>query len=126
MREELELDLVSRAPAFWREYRQEGSCLHYGMEVGNGWYSLLANLSLQLNDIEETGWCVQCKSKFGYLCVYVKNASPMAHQLIRGAESVAVRTCPNCGELATAGQKERAGVYHHWDDKGKRYTCNGC
>lgn len=98
MDRKLEEDLVSRAPRFWRYYRDSSYCLSFGMECGDGWFPILANLSDAINDLDTDCFAVQCKSKFGGLRVYVENGTPEIHRLIRGAESLAIETCEKCGE----------------------------
>ena len=76
MTTELELKLVEKYPAILRDYRGDKmkTCMHWGMECGDGWYDLLDDLLHKLDFISKhSGVQVvanQIKEKFGTLRFY--------------------------------------------------------
>lgn len=78
----------------------------YGIETGNGWYSLIEKLSLQLEEIllkipeqERKNYrAIQIKQKFGLLRFYLSDSTPEMDALILQAEENSGRICEICGE----------------------------
>lgn len=78
----------------------------YGIETGNGWYSLIEKLSLQLEEIllkipeqERRKYrAIQIKQKFGLLRFYLSVSTPEMNALITQAEEDSGRICEVCGE----------------------------
>lgn len=117
MNKELELDIVRRAPKFWRFYRNEDSKrtnnMWFGMSCGDKWHDLLADMSDIINDLDlpDAYYAVQCKSKFGGLRVYVSEGNDDLYRVIRIAESRACDICEHCGNNPREGT-------HGWRDCG--------
>ena len=76
MKKELELQLVKKFPVIFKDYGGDmrNTCLHWGMECGDGWYNLLDKLCEDITtligdkDIKVTAH--QVKEKFGGLRFY--------------------------------------------------------
>jgi hypothetical protein len=88
--------IVDRIAAGWPEL----------VDVGAGWYPLLASLDAKLA-VVAPGYVVhQVKAKFGSLCFYAQpSANPTSYndrfnELIRQAEWDSIVTCERCGEPA--------------------------
>jgi hypothetical protein len=76
MKKELELKLVEKYPVILRDYGGDKmkTCMHWGMECGDGWYTLLDQL-LEKLDFMSNNFGVQViaeqiKEKFGTLRFY--------------------------------------------------------
>ena len=76
------------------------------LEVGPGWYPLLARLDAKLSVIAPTYLVQQVKSKFGALCFYAdpsddpSNFQEAFAGAIRAAEWESIVTCEVCGASA--------------------------
>jgi hypothetical protein len=76
MTKELELKLVEKYPNILCEYGgdMKKTCMHFGMECGDGWYDLLDELLAKLNYISNVSGVQvvadQIKEKFGTLRFY--------------------------------------------------------
>ena len=76
MTTELELKLVEKYPAILKDYRGDKmkTCMHWGMECGDGWYDLLDDLLHKLDFISKSSdtqvVADQIKEKFGTLRFY--------------------------------------------------------
>lgn len=78
----------------------------YGIETGNGWYSLIEKLSLQLEEIllkipeqERKNYrAIQIKQKLGLLRFYLSDSTPEMDALIIQAEENSGCVCEICGE----------------------------
>lgn len=85
------------------------------LDVGHGWYPLLARLHARLTAIVPTYVLQQCKSKFGALCFYAEPSDePWSYdeafnEAIRAAEWESVETCEECGAAAA-----RQYVFNLW------------
>lgn len=73
-------------------------------EIGDGWYDLLRNLSLELyesldkEEIEDI--CIlQIKEKFGTLRYYASTTSDKADDIIHKYEELSGSTCEECGRV---------------------------
>lgn len=79
------------------------------LDIGPGWYTLLARLDTQLSAISPEYVLHQCKSKFGALAFHAAASDdPFDYRddfnaAIREAEWESVKTCEECG-AAAAGQ----------------------
>lgn len=76
------------------------------LEVGVGWYALLARLDAKLSVIAPTYVVQQVKSKFGALSFYADPSTDPSSfdeaftEAIRASEWESVETCEVCGEPA--------------------------
>jgi hypothetical protein len=123
MKEELEIQLVSKYPDILRDYKGDKmvTCMHWGMECQEGWYDLLDRLMNKLNFISiRLGVQVvanQIKEKFGtlrfYYTVIIKDENTVddttfdiVSDIVSSAERQSENTCESCGkhgELCTNG-----------------------
>lgn len=76
MNKELELKLVKKYPAILQDYGGDmmKTCMHWGMECGDGWYNLLDELLAKLDYLSNVSGVQvvadQIKEKFGTLRFY--------------------------------------------------------
>ncbi|KKN78994.1 hypothetical protein LCGC14_0344700 [marine sediment metagenome] len=72
------------------------SNMAFGLEVGDGWFELIKELSAKLNPIG----CVasQVKEKYGTLRFYIHSATDEAFDLVDKAEAKSETTCEWCGK----------------------------
>lgn len=76
MNKELELKLVEKYPKILQDYNGDKmkTCMHWGMECGDGWYDLLDKLMAKLDYISNVSGIQvvadQIKEKFGTLRFY--------------------------------------------------------
>ena len=89
-------------------YIKQTNPYNYIFEVGDGWYSLLYQLILNVrfNDEAKGKWITkvtQCKEKFGGLRFYVTGTSDKNWDLIREAEKKSYGVCENTGSEVEVG-----------------------
>jgi len=102
MNKELEIKLVEKYPIILRDYGgdMKKTCMHWGMECGDGWYDLLNELLAKLDYISNhSGVQVvadQIKEKFGTLRFYYStiiktdfNVEPIVDKIISDVVAVA-------------------------------------
>ena len=100
-------------------YIKQTNPYNYIFEVGDGWYSLLYQLILNVrfNDEAKGKWVTkvtQCKEKFGGLRFYVTGTSDKNWDLIREAEKKSYGVCE------VTGSEVEVGV---WNDGWVRTLC---
>jgi len=112
---ELQKQLFDKYPLFYRKPADEsdsGPLDYWGIEVGDGWYELLDQLSATFEEaisdavaqgmpIFECPRAGQIKEKFGQLRVYVgghKGLNPSVVEEIANAERKSSETCESCGK----------------------------
>lgn len=116
MDKNLELELVKKYPKILKDYGgdKRETCMHWGIDCGNGWYKLLDKLMAKLQLISDfTGIQVianQIKEKFGTLCFYYSLdhsdnsvnkdhiVSDIISNIVSAAERKSSRTCEVTGE----------------------------
>jgi hypothetical protein len=115
MNKDLELKLVQKYPIILQDYggNKRHTCMHWGMECGDGWYDLLDTLLQKLDYISNhSGVQVianQIKEKFGTLRFYYStvvktdlNTDPIVEKIIEDVVSNAERRsayiCENTGK----------------------------
>lgn len=110
MKEKLEQQLQKEFPLLYENCNsRKGSCMQFGFECDDGWYSLLHELSTKLyplilesrNNFSEHDIyprASQVKEKFGSLRFYMDTATDEMHDIIDHYEAVSARTCETCGE----------------------------
>lgn len=111
MTKELELKLVEKYPKILRDYRGDKTktCMHWGMECGDGWYKLLDETMHKLQYIcDKTNVQViatQIKEKFGALRFYYVTETnfdtiqSIISSVINSAEKESLHICENSGEI---------------------------
>jgi hypothetical protein len=89
-------------------YIKQSNPYQYRFDVGDGWYSLLYQLILNVkyNDDIKGTWITkvtQCKEKFGGLRFYVTGTSDKNWDLIRAAEQKSFSVCEDTGSEVEVG-----------------------
>lgn len=94
-------DIVAIYPELFREEEREYPVEEYGLGVGRGWYSILADLVREVREIDEArgtrSMLVQVKEKFGGLRFYLQDTTNDHWEAISRAESRSLETCEDCG-----------------------------
>lgn len=91
----LQDNLIEKYPGFF-------DSMHWGFECGDGWYDLIDNLCMQIqehikkNKLEEFQ-VNQVKEKFGQLRFYASHADEYIYELIDNATIKSSTTCEKCG-----------------------------
>jgi hypothetical protein len=111
MNKELELKLVEKYPKILKEYGGDKTktCMHWGMECGDGWYTLLDETMQKIQYICDTTHvqvvAEQVKEKFGTLRFYyrvetnfdiIKN---VISSVVNDAEKQSMHVCENTGKI---------------------------
>ena len=84
----LYMDLYCPSPKY--------SNMFFGVEVGDGWFELIKELSAKLNPLGVVA--SQVKEKYGTLRFYVYHGTDEAFDLIDEAEDKSATICELCGE----------------------------
>ena len=116
MKAELEKQLVEKYPKILQDYRGDKmvTCMHWGLECGEGWYELLdkcmeklqyfCDLCLYKNGVEVQIVANQIKEKFGTLRFYYTTnqatdvESRIIDNIVSAAEQASERTCEVTGK----------------------------
>lgn len=115
MNKDLELKLVEKYPKILQDYGgdMQKTCMHWGMECGDGWYDLLDELLAKLDYLSNiSGVQViadQIKEKFGTLRFYYHEVgtanSPLIYNIISNVVSIAEKrseyVCEKTGKSGT-------------------------
>jgi hypothetical protein len=99
MKKELTKVLIEQFPLLYRgvDMSIQENLMPFGFECGDGWFSLIYSLSMDLSLKWPDVYAVQVKEKFGTLRFYVGGCSDEAFKRINEAESQSGRTCEICG-----------------------------
>lgn len=97
--------LLNNYPKLYRQHSlpMTETCMCWLFEVGDGWMSILDDLSRKIENLNMTVYkddpieAVQVKEKFGTLRVYVNNYSEEVEKYIDEAERLSEITCEECG-----------------------------
>lgn len=78
------------------------SCMCFGFECGDGWFSLIYNLSKDIQDYIDRNnlnqvEVFQVKEKFGSLCFYIDQGDDYIFDLINKVEKDSCSICEFCG-----------------------------
>lgn len=115
MTKELELQLVEKYPKILQDYGgdMKKTCMHWGMECGDGWYDLLDGLLAKLDYISTASGVQviadQIKEKFGTLRFYyhevrTDSAPLLVYDIIDDIVSIAEkRSASICEKTGKAG-----------------------
>ena len=116
MKQELEAELKRKYPRVFvdlqnPEITRHNSCLSFGLEIGDGWYSIIDECAAGLEkEIEnwlrenekdfpfEVPKIVQVKEKFGIIRIYTNILTEKMDEIIRQAEVKSSYTCEECGK----------------------------
>lgn len=115
MNKELELKLVEKYPTILKDYGgdKQKTCMHFGMECGDGWYDLLDDLLSKLDYLSKNSGVQvitdQIKEKFGTLRFYYSTVvktdlnldiivSKIVDDVVSVAERQSAYICEKTGE----------------------------
>lgn len=101
MKKELEDKLFEKYKTLFpngRNIDPKESLLHYGIETGDGWFSLIDKLCIEILKVDSKCIAVQVKQKFGQLRFYTKDCNQEVFDLIMKAEKESSTICEICGE----------------------------
>ncbi len=111
MRGDLEAKLKEEFPTFFRDMYGPvwETCMHWGCECGDGWFSLVRHLCLGLQSYlkERPDFDFkfsQVKEKFGLLRIYSEGGDERTKALIKEVQDTSSEVCEECGR--------REGVIH--------------
>lgn len=104
----LEKKLVEKYPKLYRDYGGDPreTCMTWGFSCGDGWYSIIEELSEKIAELDKDNQVVadQVKEKFAGLRFYYhiegENNSlfDKVEKLIAKAEAKSFKTCERCGK----------------------------
>ncbi len=103
LQEKLRQEFPNLYRNLWGDMRQTN--MAWGIEVGEGWYKLIYDLSkkleaeiLKLPEEKRQYYCAaQIKEKFGRLRVYLEDYTNEMHRMIVEAEETSGTICEVCG-----------------------------
>ena len=112
MKKELEAKIMDDHPLLYADRHLSSmiTCMCWGFEgIGDGWYSLLYNLSsdlekeiskfVSLYPNSQAPKAVQVKEKFGSLTVYLSSGNEKMFDLIDESRTQSMTICDQCGNL---------------------------
>jgi len=79
--------------------------MSFGFECGDGWFSLIYELSKKLSEVNPECIAVQVKEKFGGLRFYTDYINAEGDKAIDEAERMADNTCEFCGSTNSSVKK---------------------
>lgn len=105
MKEKLESQIYNDFPKIFaqRHLSAYETCMCWGFECGDGWYEIIRNLCLQIQEYCDSNQEVpqvevtQVKEKFGSLRFYVNWGNDKIYSFISKAEGLSGVTCELCG-----------------------------
>jgi hypothetical protein len=112
MKKENDDFLVKKYPKIFiqRSWGMNESCMYWGFECGDGWFTILDNLCYEIQSyldknihIEQVV-ALQVKEKFGDLCFYFSGGDSHTSDLIRESEQLSEITCEDCGSMENVGK----------------------
>lgn len=102
--------LFTKYPTLYQQHTlpMQETCMCWGFECGDGWFSIIDNLSKRINEIDPDVEAVQVKEKFGGLRFYIgpvaKATADKVYDAISKAENLAYKTCEYCGSTKNVKQ----------------------
>lgn len=114
MHENSEKALVGRFPAFFRDHGGDPrqTCMAFGLECGDGWYDLIYDACLKLEEALKSRPDVevvftQIKEKFGLLRLYEYGCPLDLRDILDDAERASATVCERCGAPGALGATGR-------------------
>ena len=108
MKQELEQKLTQKYPSIFAQtdLPPTQSLMCFGLECGDGWYSLIDFLCKRLVSMNKENDCqaVQVKEKYGGLCFYVVSATEEQWDIIQEIEALSYYVCEKCGSMDNVQQ----------------------
>lgn len=98
--------LVTKYPSQFSEAGKSPSenNMAFGIECGDGWYAIVAEVCRAVDDSEDKVVWTQIKEKFGGLRMYYFGGSDFVEGVVRMAEHMSYRTCERCGHPGTPNE----------------------
>lgn len=117
MTPEVEKAIVEKYPSLFANIGQKGSCMNFGIEVGDGWAGIISTMCWILNqkDKDKKVRFDQIKEKWGLLRVYLSGGNDYMAGVVRMAEDISGTVCEVCGK---PGSQRKGG----WI----KTLCDGC
>ncbi len=123
MKIELDEALCKDFPNLYKDRRTRGTCMVFGLDVGDGWEPIVRELSEKLEklileapeDLRGSYYASQVKEKFGGLRFYMAGSTSEMESAIDEAEEACSKVCETCGA---------PGKIHH--DGWSRTNCDAC
>lgn len=99
MKQELQQKLYDDFPDLYqqRHLSIQASCMPWGFDCGEGWFSLIYDLSKKITAIAPDVQATQVKEKFGGLRFYFSGGNDEVYELVDAAEDESYKICENCG-----------------------------
>lgn len=91
--------LISKYPSQFSETGKpaEQSNMAFGIECGDGWYTIIEEVCRAVADSGEHVVWTQIKEKYGGLRMYHSGGGDFIEGVVRMAEHMSYRTCERCG-----------------------------
>ena len=92
--------LLKDFPNLYKQYYlpMEQTCMCWGFDIKDGWFKLIYDLSLKLEQVSHTTEATQVKEKFGGLRFYYTGATEEGAKLINKAKKMSYHICEKCGK----------------------------
>lgn len=97
MSPEIEQKLIATYPKLFAGVGQQGSCMNFGCEHGDGWAALVETACRLLDDRGSGAQFSQVKEKFGTLRIYVNGGDDYTDGVIDAVEALSASICEACG-----------------------------
>lgn len=97
MTPEIEQKLIAQYPKLFAGVGQQGSCMNFGCEHGDGWAALVETACRLLSESGGDVVFAQIKEKYGTLRIYVNGGSDYIFGVIDAVEALSARVCEVCG-----------------------------
>ena len=98
----LQQALFTKYPILYSNVDQPRSLMNFGLEVGDGWYELINDLSAKLEAFNANIHASQVKEKWGGLRFYIDGAPEAifkeVYAAIDKAEKLSYKICELCGK----------------------------
>ena len=113
MRIELDRALCARFPKLYCDRHGDvtQTCMVWGFDCGDGWFQIIWNLGLMLEQLSPETVASQVKEKFGTLRFYVHECNDIGYDVVSITEHLSHRTCETCGWPKTRVGPEEPGGY---------------
>jgi hypothetical protein len=102
----LEKNLLKKYPVILKNMYgpMDKTCMHFGIECGDGWYYLIDNLCASIQhhiNLNKKHPVVadQIKEKWGTLCFYYTGGDELVAGMVAFAEFLSASICENCGSM---------------------------
>lgn len=107
MNPDTEKALLEKHPALFANVGVRGSCMNFGIEVGDGWGGIISSMCAAIGRRPEANVKFdQIKEKWGTLRVYYSGGDDYVAGVVRMAENVSATVCESCG---AAGEPRKGG-----------------